>query len=501
MTVCKLVLLFSVACLLLCLAAAPATRPSIPNASALQTANSQVQEVFGKDLASARLPQEREALSQKLLGAAEQTVDDPAGRYVLLSKAAELATSIGDLPLALKAIGRIDAEWSVDGLRLKADVLIKSAPLMRTPPDRLEWARNAEIVGDQAAAADQYALAKELNQLAMTVVAPIRNAALSKRLEERAARLGELSAAYAALAPSLTKLQTAPKDPAANLAVGKFEAFIKGDWQSGLPRIALGDDPMLRDLAARDLGAASNPDDRVGIADAWWDLAEQQSGIARRNLQLRAASWYQLAAGTLTGLTKIKAENRIAAVGIPPPALPPAAPSPPVATDKPRVPTYDNGNNSKEADDVIAFVREHYPESVRDVRKFELVRYHEAIEFRGDARRKDIVGSYSPAPREGGGGGICFWGIYEKLDPGRYLIVYRVRAVKPIASGDCCFLDVCHKGVTRASRKPKPNEMEPGKWVSIPISVELNTPTELEYRLWPFDHLIDLDRVYIFRLH
>lgn len=492
-------LLLPTAFLALCVAAGPATRPAIPDPAALREARSSFQRIYGAELERAQTKEDRDAWSKQLLEASNGSQAAPSFRYVLLTKAANLATSAGDVPVAFKAVDRIEAEWSVDGLGMKTDVLIKSIPMMRAPQERLDWLGDAEVIGDQAVADDRYAIAAELSEAASTVIAPIRTAALSTRLKARKDQLDELTAAYAALAPSLARLQTSPTDPAANLAVGKFQAFLKGDWQSGLSKIAIGSDPALADLAARDRAAAENPDDRVGLADAWWDLGEQQTGIARRNLRLRAGSWYQLPPSGLTGLTKMKVDHRLAQVasegGEPPAVIPPAG------TGKPDAVAVDNRTDAKETDDIIASVRKHYPDSVQDVRQFELVRYHNAAEFRGGAGEKEIAGSYAPSSREASGGGISLWGIYENWEPGRYLIVYRVRALRRIEKGDCCFLDVCVKGVTLASRKPKPQEMEPGTWDCIPIPAELDSEKELEFRLWPFGHLIALDRVYIFRVH
>lgn len=476
--------------------AAPATRPAAPDSSALRKAAAGVREVFGKELAGAKTPEARVALAAKLLAAADQTQDDPAARYLLLTRAADLASSAGGIAIGLKAVDRIESQWAVDGVRMRTEVLLKAVSLMRRPEERLEWARNARTVADQAAAADEYALARQLNGRATAVIEPIRNEALTRQLHTQLTLFDELANAYASLSPELTRLRTDPNEPAANLAVGKFQAFMKGDWQAGLPRIAAGSDAKLKELAIRDQAAASNPEDRAALADAWWDLADQQTGPARRNLHLRAAGWYQLAAANLSGLEKINADRRLAeatADGSTPPPVIPGEPTAGVAVE--------NQTDAKEAGQVIAEVERHYPDSVRDVRQFDLVRYHDAADFRTSAAQKEIPGSYSKTPKEAGGGGIQFCCIYENWEAGKYLVVYRIQTDRHIDDGTYCFLDVCVKGVTIDSAKPRPDELAPGKWACVPIPVALDSEKELEYRLWPQDHLIALDRVYIFRLH
>ncbi|MBI3877243.1 MAG: hypothetical protein HY300_15015, partial [Verrucomicrobia bacterium] len=44
-------------------------------------------------------------------------------------------------------------------------------------------------------------------------------------------------------------LAITPDDPGANLAVGQFLCFVKGDWESGLPLLAKSDDNVLKTLA------------------------------------------------------------------------------------------------------------------------------------------------------------------------------------------------------------------------------------------------------------
>ena len=492
-----------VPCLPLCLAAGPATRPALPDAATQRRATAQVQEVFKNDLTNARSAHDKAFLANKMIESADQTEDDPAGRYALLAQAADLAASAGDVTLALKAAGRIEAGWSVDGLALKADLMKKAAPLPRRPEDRLDFARSAEQVGDQAVTEDRYAVAKELNGLAVTALGPGRSAALTKHLSARAAWLDELAAAYASLGPSLAKLQTSPADPAANLAVGKFEAFTKGDWRPGLAKIALGNDPALQQLVIRDHAAASSSggEDRVALADAWWTLAEQQQGLAKQNLRLHAAGWYQAAGTGLTGLAKLKAERRIAEVTAGGATPPDVLAKEPAIADKPGDSRLQNHTDAKEAGDVIVSIKRQFPEVLEDVKQIDLVRYHNASDFkRNGGKLEPVAGSYCQSAAVGGGRGILLWGIYEKWDAGKYVIVYRVQELHPIEKGDACFLDVCSKGVTFGGTKPSPDAVKPGEWTLIPVAIELGEEKELEYRLWPFDHLIALDRVYIFRL-
>ena len=53
-----------------------------------------------------------------------------------------------------------------------------------------------------------------------------------------------------------------------------------------------------------------NPADRLAVADAWWTYAETQPQALRSGVRLHAGMWYAQASAGLTGLSKLKAEQR-----------------------------------------------------------------------------------------------------------------------------------------------------------------------------------------------
>ena len=47
----------------------------------------------------------------------------------------------------------------------------------------------------------------------------------------------------------LPVLEKQPGDPTANLAAGRYYCFVKGDWEMGIPMLALGSETALKELA------------------------------------------------------------------------------------------------------------------------------------------------------------------------------------------------------------------------------------------------------------
>ncbi len=107
--------------------------------------------------------------------------------------------------------------------------------------------------------------------------------------------------------------QSDPENADANLAVGQWHCFAKGDWEKGLPCLAKGSREDLAALAKQELAKPADAKDQVAVADAWWALAEKDHGDFKPKFRARAASWYERAAPSLSGLEKTRVAKQIAA--------------------------------------------------------------------------------------------------------------------------------------------------------------------------------------------
>jgi hypothetical protein len=162
---------------------------------------------------------------------------------------------------------------------------------------------------DGVAEADEYELALSLCELARSSAQKTRQYALTKELAAKMDDLKKRQTAFQEYRAAWVVLDKNPTEPAANLAAGRYLCFVKGDWDRGVPMLALGSDAKLKDVAVKDLRGANSAEEQASIGDAWWELAETQQGSERDLLRLRAGFWYQQAepklAGDLAGL-KIK---------------------------------------------------------------------------------------------------------------------------------------------------------------------------------------------------
>jgi hypothetical protein len=102
--------------------------------------------------------------------------------------------------------------------------------------------------------ADDYVTAERLVKVAQASVAISPNPPLTAAVKARAKEVADLRKDYEAVAPFFKNLARKPDDPDANILLGRFYAFHKGDWEWGLPllKYATGE-PRTAALAKADL--------------------------------------------------------------------------------------------------------------------------------------------------------------------------------------------------------------------------------------------------------
>jgi hypothetical protein len=293
------------------------TRAPVPDTDAVRKAEAEVRRLFAAENAK-RGAADRRALAERLLRLAGNA-PDPADRYVLLREARDLAAQAGAVALALEAAGRAARDFEVDGLAVRAEAIDRTERAATDPVTAQALAEAGLELADEAAREDQFAVAGRLAATAGRAARVSKVPALMARAARLIGEVREIEAAAAAVAPLAARFRADPTDAEAGRAVGRFRCLIRGDWAAGLPVLAeFGDDP-LRGLARRDLARPEATEDRLALADGWWDLAARETGLAAARARHRAADWYRQALPGLTGSSKLRADRRIAEVSPPDP--------------------------------------------------------------------------------------------------------------------------------------------------------------------------------------
>jgi hypothetical protein len=285
-------------------------RAPVPDADAQTKAEKLIKDLFKADYAKRRASDMLE-LAAKLLQQAEETMDDPTSRFVLLREARDLAARAGDPDLALKAIEELAKNYVVNSPELKAGALEKVQALTITILANQTLAEIALAAVTEAVEGDDYDAAIRLLKVGQSAAQKSRTSNLITSAQNRRKEVEQLQKEAASLKDDFKTLDKQPKDAEANLKVGKFLCLLKGSWEKGLPMLAQGADDMLQELAKKDLAAPTQPSDQLEVGDGWWSLTESETGLAKWHLQRRAEFWYKQAAPDLTGISKARVDKRL----------------------------------------------------------------------------------------------------------------------------------------------------------------------------------------------
>lgn len=283
----------------------------VPDAEAQKEAEKKIKDAYKTEYAKTSSA-DRKKFADKLLQTGLVTNDDPVARYVLLREAMDLAMKAGDADLALQAINEVDKEYAINAFDLKLAVLEKVVKLPSPPATGKDvLADHALAAVEEAVAADNYEVAAKFLTFAETAAKKTNTGALLKRVQERNKELAEQRKEFTRVLISVEALKKQADDPDANLVVGKYYCLVKGNWDKGLPYLALGKDAKLQAIAKKEAAKPEDAATQVELGDSWWDLAEGQKGLAKVSLQRRAQHWYRLAIGDLMGFKKDQVAQRL----------------------------------------------------------------------------------------------------------------------------------------------------------------------------------------------
>lgn len=287
---------------------ASAQQIPIPDEAAQKAALVLVNEVYKADYDAAATDEQKIALARKMLQQGAAMRNDPAGHYVLFRTASDLAGKAGDIQLAFQAIDEMQKVYRLDAFKMKAAVIADAAKALRTAEEQQRIIKPALALIDEAVAKDDYEAAKAVGEIAIAAARRAKDTAVIKQVVQQTEQVKRIASSYAESQDSRELLAAKPTDPTANLTVGKFFCFVKGDWVTGIPMLALGKDNELKPLAIQELDAPADP---LALGDAWWSLAESQDEAVGQRMRLHAIHWYNKALPSLSGLTKAKIEKRI----------------------------------------------------------------------------------------------------------------------------------------------------------------------------------------------
>jgi len=291
-------------------ASGASAKSPVPAPAARAAATKFVADAFAEQIANAKKFAEKIALANKLRETGTGEQKDLAVKYALLTLAANTAAAAGDLQDAFDSVDQIDQTYLIDALKMKSQSALVAVKAARTTEDRRNFVVQIDPLIDQALAADRYDIAIQLGDAAAAQARLSNDAVLSTQANLHIHHVKATAAAYKDLNMSGAPADYKSADPNTNLKVGKFLCFLKGDWNHGVPLLAAGGDPTIKQLADMDLKSPTDAQQQYALAERWWNFADSASALEKTQIRMRASYWYQRAAPNLSGLPQLLAKKR-----------------------------------------------------------------------------------------------------------------------------------------------------------------------------------------------
>jgi hypothetical protein len=305
-------------------ALAGAKKEPIPTDEAKAKAQTQIAAVFGDELKGAKTPPAKAAVARKISDLARET-KDLATKYVMLEEARRLFVELKDVASALQTVDALSAQFDVAPLPAKVKLLQTIGEGTLSAAQRAEIVNEACTLGYEAIDSDQFETAKALSDVVRSAAARATAADVKADAKEFIDEFTQRQKRWDAVRRAEQAAAANPDDPAANLALGLYHMFDRGDQAKGLGMLAKGSDAKLAAAAkARQESVSKGLAGSLAEADAWFDCISTVTAEYKAAVQKRALEAYDLAAGSASGLEKAKAEKRRDQLKV---DLGPAAPS------------------------------------------------------------------------------------------------------------------------------------------------------------------------------
>lgn len=269
-----------------------------PDEAAQEAARKVVRELFKVEYGLAKKAEGRNlepriSLARSLFSKAQDTDDDPAACYVMMSEAAEFAAEAGQLGLAWEVLQALGERFNMTPLPLMERAAKAAKPFAKSAEEITALARMYALLIDEAIQVDDFDTAGKAAQEANIVARKIP--VLKEQLATCGRRSNQLREAFELAKPARDSLQSNPDDGSANLTWGRYVCFLKRDWTTGLPFLAKSSDVALAALARADLGQPADAEALSKLGDDWWTIAGKEKEPLKSSIRERSIDAWQLA--------------------------------------------------------------------------------------------------------------------------------------------------------------------------------------------------------------
>ena len=286
-------------------------RHPIPDKMATTPAEKMIKEIYKAEYLKTK-PADRSDLANTLILRADESKDETTAQYIFLREGRDIAGKAGDLPHYREAAKKLAALFRIsepEALAGGADFLAVGV----TGAASAEIGQTLVELVDDAVRVGEFSAAQKLLKAAETASRKANSPTLSAAVQARSKSMTTLRKEFDKVAEAYKTLETDPTDKKANLLVGRFQCYVKNDWDGGIARLLIGAEGPLRVAVDKDVAAASGgATERAEAGDQWKKLAASADPFFKKSLESRALHWYLEAVDEVTGLAKARVDKGIA---------------------------------------------------------------------------------------------------------------------------------------------------------------------------------------------
>lgn len=284
----------------------------VPNGTDLSSAEKELKQLYREQLGKISSVTVQRTLADLLLKDMDHFEPGSAQAYVAAKTALRLASRSGDVRLSLRAWETLRGMYQIDATDQRFALIEQLIRGKLTSADLKSLKPLIDTAVEEAIGNDQFSRGLGVVAMAYRVATARNDSALQSHFSDQQKMIEEHQAEYLRVKKILESNDLRETDQDSNFIVGRYFCYIKGDWSAGLPLLARGRDPQLAALSQVELNGAASTEERVKLAQGWWQIAQANSGTRRRNIELHTLDLYRQVKDELsTGLVRTQIEHRI----------------------------------------------------------------------------------------------------------------------------------------------------------------------------------------------
>lgn len=197
--------------------------------------------------------------------------------------------------------------FKIDLLELECNAAITCARKI-TQPTQLDQLR---AIVNRATDAEEFSDATKVAESAVKAAKRLDQSERFSAFVDQKNAIKTRRAAWTKSQRAARDLKRDPNDKVACKLRGEYLCFYRNEWSDGLTLLNRMGNKDLSKLIQSEFEPKQSPDEKLAMADAWWDWANAKIDD-RSNYLAAARYWYELAKPDLEGIHLRRVEDRLA---------------------------------------------------------------------------------------------------------------------------------------------------------------------------------------------